>query len=390
MARGLQFVGRQVWAEISLRAILHNLKVIRQTVGRDKKILAIVKANAYGLGAVAISKALAKAGVEWLGVTCTDEGAELRAAGIRKRILVLTGFWPGEEKELLRENLTPTVTNVGQLHLLEKATKRLAGRKKNSRTPFHLKINTGMNRQGFEFGELDEFAREFKKCPHLTIEGAYTHFASAEDFTSQQTSTQEMRFLAAMEKLKSLRVAPQIIHLANSGAICARPGTWGQLVRPGAVLYGYHQGFEPASKKEEVMKRMELQPCLTLRTKIIALRDLAVGDAVGYGARFVAQRPTRIAVLPAGYADGIVRALTNKGQALLRGKRVPLVGVISMDLATIDTTDVPEAKIGDVVTIFGQDGGDEILVSDAARSIGTVTSDLMCALGHRVRKFYLT
>src|ERR1700683_331712 len=390
MPRTIQFEGRQVWAEISLRAILHNLKVIRRTVGNDKKILAIVKANAYGLGAVPISKALAKAGVEWLGVTCSDEGAELRAVGIRKRILVLTGFWPGEEEVLLRENLTPTITNTDQLHLLDRAAAQVARRKKSFRAPFHLKINTGMNRQGIEPGEAEAFARELKKCKHVILEGTYTHFASAEDFISQQTALQEMRFFGAIEKLKGAGFSPGIIHLANSGAICARPSSWGGLVRPGAVLYGYHQGFEPASKKAEVMARMDLQPCLSLRARIIAVRDLAVGDAVGYGARFVAQRPSRIAVLPAGYADGIVRALTNKGIALVHAKRVPLVGVISMDLATVHTPDGPEAKVGDVVTIFGKDGEDSIVVSDVARSIGTVTSDLMCSLGHRVKRFYLS
>jgi len=328
--------------------------------------------------------------VEWLGVTCSSEGIELREAGIRKRILVLTGFWAGEEEILLRHDLTPTVTRLEQLRQLERAAGRRARRVRNFRARFHLKINTGMNRLGIEPGEVDAFAAELARCPHLLLEGTYTHFASAEDFTSDQTARQERRFFAALERLRELGVSPGLVHLANSGAICARPSTWGDLVRPGAILYGYHQGFDPPEKKAEVMAEMDLRPCLSLRARIISLRDVAAGEGVGYGARFVTARPSRIAVIAAGYADGLVRARTNRGSALLRGKRVPLVGTISMDLATVDATEVRDAAVGDIVTIYGSDGADAIEVSDAAREIGTVTSDLLCALGRRVRRFYLS
>jgi alanine racemase len=390
MTRKIKFDGRPVWAEISLADILHNLKVIRRHVGARRKILAVVKANAYGLGSVPISKALAKAGVEWLGVTCSSEGIELREAGIRKRILVLTGFWAGEEEILLRHDLTPTVTRLEQLAQLERASTRVARRKKNFRAPFHLKINTGMNRLGIEPDEVEAFAAELARCPHLRLEGTYTHFASAEDFTSDQTARQERKFSAALERLRGLGVSPGLVHLANSGAICARPSTWGDLVRPGAILYGYHQGFDPPEKKAEVKAQMDLRPCLSLRARIISLRDVPAGEGVGYGARFVTERASRIAVIAAGYADGLVRARTNCGAALLRARRVPLVGTISMDLATVDATEVPDAAVGDIVTIYGSDGGDSIEVSDAAREIGTVTSDLLCAIGRRVRRFYLS
>lgn len=390
MSSKIKFEGRPVWAEISLADILHNLRVIRRHVGAERKVLAVVKANAYGLGSVPISKALAKAGTEWLGVTCSSEGIELREAGIRTRILVLTGFWAGEEGLLLEHKLTPTITRLEQLGQLEKAAARAARRKKTFRAPFHLKINTGMNRLGIEPGEVEAFAKQLARCPHLLLEGTYTHFASAEDFTSDQTARQEKKFFAALDRLRALGVSPGMVHLANSGAICARPSTWGDLVRPGAILYGYHQGFEPPEKKAEVMAQMALRPCLSLRARIISLRDVKAGEGVGYGARFVTERPSKIAVIAAGYADGLVRARTNRGTALLRGKRVPLVGTISMDLATVDATEVPGAAVGDIVTIYGTDGGDAIEVSDVAREIGTVTSDLLCALGRRVRRFYLS
>jgi alanine racemase len=387
MAKAIHLKGRPVWAEISLRAILHNLKVIRTHIGRERKILAVVKSNAYGLGAVPLAKALQKASTEWFGVTCSNEGVELRDAGIRKPILVLTGFWPGEEKRLLENDLTPTVNRVSDLRHLERAAK--SSRKKGRRFRFHLKINTGMNRLGISPSEVDAFAKELAACPHIELEGTYTHFASAEDFTSSQTADQEKLFRGCLDRLRALGVSPGIVHMANSGAICARPSTWEDMVRPGAILYGYHQGFTPPEKKLEVMKQMPLEPCLSLRARIISLRDVAAGQGVGYGARFVTEGPSRIAVINAGYADGIVRSRTNRGCALLRGRRVPLVGVISMDLTALDVTSVPDAQLGDVISIYGKDKNDAIHVSDVAREIGTVTSDLLCALGRRVPKYYL-
>ncbi len=390
MAQGIKFDGRPVWAEISLGAILHNLRAIRQLVGRKRKVLAVVKANAYGLGAVDISRALAKARVDWLGVTCTSEGAELREAGIRQPILVLTGFWPGEEKLLIRYGLTPTVTRVDQLRSLERAAASHRPRRgRRAKLSFHLKVDSGMNRLGISPDEIEDFAGDLAGCPHLELGGTYTHFASAENFSSDQTEQQEKVFGEAVERLRAAGVAPGIVHLANSGAICARPSTWADMVRPGAILYGYHQSFEPPERKAEVMARLPLRPSLSLRARIISLRETPAGQGVGYGARFVTQRPSRIAVIAAGYADGIVRARTNRGCVLLRGRRVPLVGTISMDLAMVDATDVHDAAVGDVVTIYGRDGNVAIEVSDVARELGTVTSDLLCALGRRVRRAYL-
>lgn len=386
MSKPIHFEGRPVWAEISLEAILQNLRVIRKHVGLQRKILAVVKSNAYGLGAVPISKALQKAGTEWFGVTCANEGIELREAGIRKRILILTGFWPGEEKRLIKNNLTPAVFRVDDLPHLERSAKAVGGK---ARVPFHLKINTGMNRLGISPDEIEAFARALAECKHIRLEGTFTHFASAEDFTAQQTDDQERIFLACLARMRELGVPPGIVHMANSGAICARNSTWADMVRPGAILYGYHQSFDPPQKKDEVAGQIPLRPSLSLKARIISLREISEGEAVGYGARFVTKRPSRIAVINAGYADGIVRARTNRGCALVRGRRVPLVGTISMDLTMLDVTDVPETALGDVVTIYGKDGNASIEVSDVAREIGTVTSDLLCALGRRVPKFYV-
>ena len=389
MTRRIQFDGRPVWAEISLSAIAHNLRLIRRAIGRKRKILAIVKANAYGLGAVPISKALSRLGTDAFGVTCSQEGIELREAGIREPIVLLTGFWPGEEHRILRYKLTPAIARLDQLCLLERAAAKQRGKSSRNKIPFHLKIDSGMNRLGISPHQLGEFAETYSDCAHLRLAGTFTHFASSEDFRTQQNEQQERVFRDALEQLRAAGVSPGIVHAANSGAICTRPATWADMVRPGAVLYGYHQGFEPAEVAAEVHKRFPVKPCLSLRSRIISLREIAAGESVGYGARFVAERPSRIAVIAAGYADGVVRQRSNRGCVIVKGRLVPLVGAISMDLSMVDVTDVENASIGEMVTIYGRDGGVSVEVDQAARQIGTVTSDLLCALGRRVPRFYL-
>lgn len=389
MTRRIQFDGRPIWAEISLGAIGHNFRLVRRSIGPKRKILAVVKANAYGLGAVPVSKALSGMGADAFGVTCSQEGIELREAGIREPILLLTGSWPGEEGIILEYNLTPVVARLGQLGYLERAAAKRRGKSARKKVPFHLKIDSGMNRLGISREEVTSFARAYANCPHLEMKGTLTHFASSEDFRTQQNDRQERTFAEALAELRGAGVSPGIVHEANSGAICARPATWADMVRPGAALYGYHQGFEPAEVAAEMRKKFPLKPCLSLRSRIISLREIAAGESVGYSARFVAERPSRIAVIAAGYADGIVRQLSNRGCVIVRGRLVPLVGAISMDLSMIDVTDVANASLGDLVTIYGKDGEVSVEVDQAARQIGTVTSDLLCALGRRVPRFYL-
>src|SRR5277367_5479880 len=385
MTKGIKVVGRPVWAEVSLGAIARNVRTIRRHIGPKPQILAVVKSNAYGLGAVPVAKALQKAGAERFGVTCANEVVELRESGIRKPILVLTGLWSGEEKRFIANRLTPTVTRLEDVRGLERAAKSA---RVKSRLRFHLKINTGMNRLGLLPSELDAFASALADSRHIELEGTFTHFASAEDFSARQTDEQEETFRQCLDRMRALGISPGIVHMANSGAICARPSTWADMVRPGAIIYGYYQSFDPPQKGQEIRDRLPVEPSLSLRARIITLRDLPAGQPVGYGARFVTERPSRIAVINAGYADGILRQRTNRGCALLRGRRVPLVGAISMDLTTLDVTEVPQAALGDIVTLYGRDGKDAIVVSDVAREIGTVTSDLLCALGRRVPRYY--
>jgi alanine racemase len=388
---------RPVWAEVSAAALTHNLRAIRAFVNppgekrkTSRKVLAIVKGNAYGHGGPQVAKILEKAGADWFGVTCTAEGLEVRKAGVRRPILVLTGFWPGEEPALLKHDLTPVVHRCEQLQILERAAARRGGRKPLS---FHLKIDTGMNRLGVMPSDIECVARQLAKCKHLRLDGVMTHLASSEAFSAtpqgQQTREQEERFFAAVEHLRKLRVDAGMVHLANSAAIAARPETWADMVRPGVILYGYHPGFDPPELRNDAEQRLPLKPVMSLRARIISLRRVATGSGVGYGAKFVATRPTIIAVLAAGYGDGIHRSLSSRGSVLVRGQLAPIVGIVSMDVTMIDVTDVPGAAIGDIVTIYGTDGAQVHPANAVARSIGTVTSDLLCAVSHRVPRIYV-
>jgi alanine racemase len=391
-----RFHGRPVWAEISTSALTYNLRAIRAFVNpasekrkTPRLVLSIVKGNGYGHGGPQVAKILDKSGSDWFGVTCTAEGIAVRKAGVRKPILVLTSFWPGEEAALIKHDLTPVVHRCEQLELLNRAASRL-GRK---HLTFHLKMDTGMNRLGIAPTDVDCFARQLAKSKHLLLGGILTHFASSEAFTpaprGEQTREQEEHFYVGLERLRKLGIDPGIVHLANSAAIASRPETWADMVRPGVILYGYHPGYDPAEQRNEAEKRLPLKPVMSLRTRIISLRTVPVGMPVGYGGKFVAQRPSVIAVLAAGYGDGIPRSLSNRGNALLKGKIAPIVGIVSMDVTMVDVTDVPGAEIGDVVTIHGTDGEHTLPANQVAREIGTVTSDLLCAVTQRVPRLYV-
>jgi alanine racemase len=390
MSDSVIFDGRPVWAEISLGAIAANLRAVRRHIGEQRKILAIVKADAYGHGAVPVARALAQAGADAFGVTCVAEGLELREAGIRQPILVLSGYWPGEEKKVIERHLSPAIFSLEQLRHFERAA---AQSPNGHRYSYHLKIETGMNRLGLPAEDVRRFAALAADCRHTAIEGTFTHFASSEDFNSPQTTEQEKLFARALDTLRAERVPTGAIHLANSAAIASRPESWADMVRPGALLYGYHQFYSPAEREAEAAARLPLRAAFRLRARVIALRDVPVGAAIGYNARFVAARPSRIAVLAAGYADGVSRQLSGCGRVVLRGRFAPIVGTVSMDLTTVDVTDLPEVGVGDVATLFGSDGArrgePRWLASDVARQLGTVTSNVLCSVGPRVPRFYV-
>jgi alanine racemase len=390
--------GRPVWADVSLSALTHNLHAIRDFVNpksekrsTPRKVLCIVKGNGYGHGGPQVAKALEKAGADWFGVTGAAEGEQVRKAGVRKPILALTSFWPGEEAQLLRNRIYPAIIRCEQLAAIDSAA---SGRKFAKRSVgFHLKIDTGMNRLGIAPSDIECFARQYEKSSRLKLEGVFTHFASSEVFdgpVASQNCRQEESFHKAIERLRALGIDPGLIHLANSAAIVSRPETWADMVRPGAILYGYHPGYDPAERRVEAEKQLPLRPVMSLRARIINIRNVAAGEAVGYSSKFLTNRPSKIAVLAAGYGDGIHRSLGNKGNVLVRGVLAPIVGIVSMDVTMIDVTDVPGASLGDVATIYGTDGNHVLPANLVARGIGTVTSDLLCAVSARVPRIYLS
>src|ERR1700690_1594317 len=394
MTLTVKFDGRPIWGEVSLGALTHNLRAIRRHVnpagtrGARRKILAVIKSNAYGHGVVPVARALSKARADWFGVTCSAEGAELRESGIRERVLILTGFWAGEERRILDNHLTPAIMSVDQLRLLEKAA---AQQRKPRKRPFdfHLKIDTGMNRLGIPPSEIPAFARALADCPHVRLAGTFTHIASSEVFTTEQTIEQEKTFDAALACMRSLGLDPGIVHMANSAAIVSRPSTWRDMVRPGAILYGYHQFFEPSELNAEMEAKLSVRPVLSFRARIISIKDLLPGSRVGYNARWTATNPSRVAVLAAGYADGLVRVLSNKGKVVVRGQHAPIIGTVSMDPTAADVTAIPSVRVGHIAPIYGTDGKTTQSVPDVARVASTASAELLCAIGKRVPRFYL-
>ncbi len=389
--------GRPVWADVSLSALSHNLHAIRDFVNpksekraAPRKVLCIVKGNGYGHGGPQVAKALERAGADWFGVTGATEGEQIREAGVRKPILALTSFWRGEEEQLLANNISPAIIRCEQLTALDSAAAKRKFAKRSA--GFHLKIDTGMNRLGIAPTDIECFARQYEKSSRLKLEGVFTHFASSEVFdgpVAAQNRRQEESFYKAVERLRSLGIDPGIVHLANSAAIASRPETWADMVRPGAILYGYHPGYDPIERRVQAEKELPLRPVMSLRARIINIRNVPPGDGVGYGSKFLPARASKIAVLAAGYGDGIHRSLGNKGSVLVRSVLAPIVGIVSMDVTMIDVTDVPDVALGDVATFYGTDGERVLPANLVACGIGTVTSDLLCAVSARVPRIYL-
>jgi len=390
------FIGRPVWAEVSLSALTQNFRAIRDYVNPagesrkvPRKVLSVVKGNGYGHGGPQVAKALEKAGSDWFGVASADEGMRIRENKVRTPILVLGGFWPGEEKNLATHNLTPAIHRCEQLHPFNAAV----ARHQKKPAQIHLKLDTGMNRLGISPKDIDCFARQLAKCKHLELGGVFTHLASSEvltdSATGKQTCQQTQRFYETVDRLRKLGIDPGILHIANSAAIAARPDTWADMVRPGAILYGYHPGFDPMERRHEFESALRLTPVMSFRTRIINIRSIPAGEAVGYNATWRAEKPSRVAVLAAGYGDGVHRSLGNRGSFAVRGHLAPIIGIVSMDVVMLDVSTVPDVEIGDVATLYGVDGDRVYPANVIARSLGTVSSDLLCAVSPRVHRFYL-
>ncbi len=361
----------------------HNFRAVQQHVG-GALVCAVVKADAYGHGAVACARALEEAGARWFGVTTTDEALPLRHAGIRGRILLMTGFWRGEEEEVVRQNLTATVWEPWHLALLERAAARLG-----MRAAVHLKVDTGMGRLGASLEELPGLLAMLRDTPHLQLEGLCTHFASSEVVDAPEMERQTAQFAVAEECVRAAGFTPEIFHLANTAAVVSRPASWRSMVRPGLALYGYSLPLQRGGDVQpEAPAALDLRPVLSWKTLVLSVHDAPAGQALGYGGTFVPKTPSRIAVLPLGYADGLVRRLSNRGRVIVREQYAPIVGRISMDLTMVDVTGIPGVGLGDEVILLGKSGARSVDAWEQARLADTLPYEILCGISKRVPRKY--
>lgn len=370
---------RPNWAEISRARLIHNYRLLRSLAGQEAELLTVIKANAYGHGLAECATVLAAEGSGWFGVTCLEEALALRSVCPESRILVMSGLWPGEAGPALDHNLAPAVWDPSHLDALEAAARGRSA----STVPVHLEIDTGMSRQGVQIAHLDALLQRFSPASPLRLEAAMTHFHSPDNPAS--TAAQIELFVEAADRIFRAGLRPSFLSAGSSADsltaataavtdLARRHGTR-RMLRPGLSLYGY---------PPHPQARAALEPVLSWKTRITSIRDVGPGGAVGYGATFTAQRPTRLALLAVGYADGLNRLLSNRGSVLVRGRRAPIAGRISMDQATVDVTDIPGVAPGDEVVLLGQQGSERITAQDHADLIGTIPYEVLCAIGARV------
>lgn len=360
-------MGRPTWAEIHLDHLTHNFHCLRARVGSQVKILAAVKADAYGHDAVTVARHLEKLGGDWFGVALPEEGVVLRQAGVTRPILCLGGFYHNQAELLLEHRLTPVVYEEGALDRLN-----AAARARDLVAPYHLKVDTGMGRLGVPLAELESFLNRLSRYPQVRMEGLLTHLASANEPSKDEfTQLQIDRFERAIGLVNAAGHRPIYIHLANSAAIYRHPRTWKNLVRPGGALYGLYSA-------------PELRPVMSLHTRIILLKTVPTGSPLGYGGTFVTRRPSRIATLPIGYQDGYCRAFSNTARVIVGGRYAPVVGRVSMDLTLIDVTDVPAVAVGDEVVLMGEKDGLSITATELAHKARTISYEITCGISRRV------
>lgn len=366
---------RPTRAEISLDALEANYSAVRDQV-RPRAVIGVVKADAYGHGAVPVARCLQSAGIDHLAVAMLEEAAELRGNGISTPILVMGALEPTQMEAVARCEVTPVLFREDQLAALERCAS--AGSRK---LPFHLKVDTGMGRLGVRWDGLTEFLQALGRCPHVEMQGVFSHLACADDPDHSLTQSQMDRFQQILELIRSLGHAPKMCHLANSAAVLDRPPAWLTHVRPGLLLYGYR----PSGRNQA----MALRPVMRVVSRIVFIKEVLPGDSVGYGATFTAVQPTRIATVAAGYDDGVLRSLSNRGHFLVRGRRVPIVGRVSMDLTTLDVSKLPQASLGDEAVFIGEQGGVSQGADEVAVEAGTISWEILCGIGRRVPRMYL-
>ncbi len=365
---------RPTWAEIDLKAIEYNYRQVRKTVGKDIHIMAVVKANAYGHGTVEVSSVLERAGVDYLGVATTDEAVRLRDHGITAPVLILGSVLPGEVGVAVAKDITLTLCGDDLLDAIRQETKD--GR----RLKVHIKVDTGMGRVGVWHEEALAFVKKVSAEKGVTLEGIYTHFSSAgrDDFF---TTYQIEAFEKLLSELEKNWIKIPLKHAANSIATVDFKRSHLNLVRPGLIIYGMYP-------KHTFPKLIKLKPALSLKTKIVFIKDAPPGRAISYGRTFITQKQTRIATLPIGYADGYGRKLSNKGEVLVKGQRARVIGKVTMDQTMIDLGSISGVKVGDEVVLIGKQGLDEIRAENLARLAESIAYEVVCGISNRVPRVY--
>lgn len=374
---------RPTWAEIDLNHLASNFNQIKKRVSPATRVMAVIKANAYGHGAVECARRLANEGADWFGVALPEEGIELRASGIVQPVLCLGGFWHGQAGMCIQHRLTPVVYRLDMIESLNQAASD-AGMVAD----VHVKVDTGMGRLGIRFDQLSEFVAAIGQFRNVRIDGLMSHLAAADDDSCQPlTEDQVRRFEDAVVVFRDHGYRPTYLHLANSAGIFGHREAWGNMVRPGGVLYGLWRDVLPPSTSDP-----DLRPVMSLYSRISLLKWVPAGETIGYGCTFEASRKTLIATLPVGYHDGYMRGLSNRARVIVRGNYAPVVGRISMDLTLIDVTNVSGVALDDEVTLLGWDRHNrelKIPAEDLARISGTLSYEVTCGVAERVPRVYV-
>jgi alanine racemase len=364
-------------AEIDLGALRFNYRQIRRRIPKKAKILGVVKADAYGHGALPVSLELEKLGVEYLGVAISEEGVQLRQGGVKAPILVLGGIFPGEADRIFKFDLTPVVFQKESLEILS----REAGKKKR-KARIHLKVDTGMGRLGAPPGLWRDLLKETKRFPQIEVEGILSHFSMADEDGGQYSASQWGQFEEALGAATEMGVSCRYAHMANSANLTFFPGFSGNLVRPGIMLYGAY----PAPS---CCGLVPLKPVMRLKTAIHFIKSVPSGRKLSYGGTFVTPKESLIATLPIGYADGYRWNLSNRGEILVRGKRAPVVGRVCMDYVLADVSEIKGVHVGDEAVLMGSQGGEQITAEEIAGKVGTISYEIFCSVGKRVPRVYV-
>ena len=376
----MEYKLNRAWAEIDLDAIAHNAREIRRITSKRAEIMAAVKADAYGHGVMETVKTMLDNGVTHLAVSMLDEAIQLRRLGIDVPILILSYTDPARAEEIILNDVTQTVFSHDLARALSDAAVRL---QRNVR--IHVKVDTGMTRVGFMPGySAVKNIVEISRLPRLIIEGLFTHFASADERDKSYTLMQFEKYMSICNELGRIGIHIPLKHVCNSAGIIEFPEMHLDMVRPGIILYGYYPSNEVDSG------RISLKPAMTLKANVILVKDVEPDTCISYGRTFRTSRPSRIATIPIGYADGYTRLLSNKGRVLIHGRVAPVVGRICMDQCMVDITDVDEeVRVGDEVVIFGSQDGASISVEELAAEIGTISYEIVCIIGKRIPRVYL-